>query len=139
MRDKDKSNDELLRELSELKHKNESLTSLYQKDLSELNRIKSELKYNEIFIESLIKISQYNANTIQEFLDYALDEVIKLTRSKIGYIYFYDENKEEFTLNTWSKDVMKECSVLNPQTIYQLEKTGIWGEVVRQRKNYYYK
>ena len=29
---------------------------------------------------------------------------------------------------------MKECGVLNPQTIYELDKTGIWGEVVRQRK-----
>lgn len=29
---------------------------------------------------------------------------------------------------------MEECHVLDPQTKYQLEKTGIWGEVVRQRK-----
>jgi diguanylate cyclase (GGDEF)-like protein/PAS domain S-box-containing protein len=30
--------------------------------------------------------------------------------------------------------VMKECSVQDPQTVYQLEKTGFWGEAVRQRK-----
>ena len=29
---------------------------------------------------------------------------------------------------------MKECNVLDPQTCYQLAKTGIWGEAVRQRK-----
>ncbi|MFH0993784.1 MAG: diguanylate cyclase [bacterium] len=41
---------------------------------------------------------------------------------------------KEFSLNSWSKAVMKECAVVNPQTLYALEKTGIWGEVVRQRK-----
>lgn len=29
---------------------------------------------------------------------------------------------------------MKECLVTNPQTIYELDKTGCWGEAVRQRK-----
>jgi light-regulated signal transduction histidine kinase (bacteriophytochrome) len=29
---------------------------------------------------------------------------------------------------------MKECSVVEPQTTYALDKTGIWGEAVRQRR-----
>ena len=29
---------------------------------------------------------------------------------------------------------MEECRVMEPETIYELEKTGIWGEGVRQRK-----
>jgi two-component system, sensor histidine kinase and response regulator len=67
-------------------------------------------------------------------LDVALDEAIRLTLSKIGYIYFYDDRKKEFTLNTWSKDVMKECTISQPPMVYQLERTGIWGEAVRQAK-----
>ncbi|HZU85971.1 MAG TPA: GAF domain-containing protein, partial [Anaerolineaceae bacterium] len=39
-----------------------------------------------------------------------------------------------FILNTWSKGVMDECAVVNPQTCYELEKTGVWGEAVRQKK-----
>lgn len=31
--------------------------------------------------------------------------------------------------------MLPQCSVINPQTIYQLDKTGIWGEAVRQRKD----
>jgi signal transduction histidine kinase len=58
-----------------------------------------------------------------------------LTSSRLGYIYFYDENTEEFELNTWSKQVMPECHVIDPQTKYHLDKTGLWGEVVRQRKS----
>lgn len=29
---------------------------------------------------------------------------------------------------------MPACTVANPSTIYKLEKTGIWGEAVRQRR-----
>ncbi len=93
-----------------------------------------EIEFNNQRLESLFKISQYQTNSIQELLDFALSEAIKLTNSKIGYIYFYDEQDKHFVLNTWSKDVMKECRVMNPQTIYDLDKTGCWGEAVRQRR-----
>lgn len=82
----------------------------------------------------MVNIYQYNANNIQDFLDYALNEAIALTSSKIGYIYFYDEVKREFTLNSWSRDVMKGCEVADPQTCTALNQTGIWGEAVRQRE-----
>lgn len=70
----------------------------------------------------------------QEQLDYVLHEALKLTESRHGYIYLYDEEKRQFTLNSWTKDVMQECDIVEKQSIYQLDKTGIWGEVVRQRK-----
>ena len=85
-------------------------------------------------LESLFQISQLNTDSIQELLDFVLHEAVNLTESKIGYIYFYDEIKRQFSLNTWSRDVMKECRVMNPQTIYKLDDTGCWGEAVRQRK-----
>ncbi len=89
--------------------------------------------YNER-LESLLRVSQFPTNSIQELLDFSLSEVINLTESKIGYIYFYNETTKQFTLNTWSKEVMPNCSVVNPQSVYDLDKTGCWGEAVRQRK-----
>jgi PAS domain S-box-containing protein len=93
-----------------------------------------EIELNNQRLESLLKISQYQTGSIQELLDFALNEAIILNNSKIGYIYFYNETNKQFILNTWSKDVMKECTVMNPQTVYDLDKTGCWGEAVRQRK-----
>lgn len=85
-------------------------------------------------LKSLVKILEYKSNSVQEILDYALSEAIKLTSSRFGYIYYYNEEKEEFILNSWSNEVMKECEIVDPQTCYELNKTGIWGEAVRQRK-----
>jgi len=103
-------------------------------DITERKRAEEELKLNEARLASLLRISQYSSTSIQKLLDYALDEAIALTGSKIGYIYFYDETTQQFTLNTWSKGVMQVCSIAERQAIYQLQETGIWGEAVRQAR-----
>jgi PAS domain S-box-containing protein len=103
-------------------------------DITEIKEAVEELRLREERLKSLVDILQSRHDSVQEFLDLALNEAIKLTESKIGYIYHYNETRKEFALNTWSKDVMKECAITEPQTVYMLEKTGIWGEAVRQRK-----
>lgn len=93
-----------------------------------------ELKRNYARLELMQEVSQCHAENVQELLDFTLDKVVALTESSIGYIYHYNEEDQQFVLNTWSKDVMAACRVTEPQTIYHLEKTGLWGEVVRQRR-----
>lgn len=94
----------------------------------------TNLKLNLYRNESLIRVMSNQSTSIAAFLDYALLEAINLTQSDIGYIALYDEEKEEFTLNSWSNKVMEACTITEKQTLYHLEKTGFWGEVVRQKK-----
>jgi diguanylate cyclase len=70
----------------------------------------------------------------QAQLDYVLHEALKLTESQFGYIYLYDEEKRQLTLNSWTNGVMEACAVEEKPTTYDLTNTGLWGEVVRQRK-----
>ncbi len=116
---------------------NDKLSSIQTtiEDITERKKAEIESQLNLDRMRSIINILQNPAESEQEFLDYALDEAIKLTQSKIGYIYFYSEDTQQFTLNTWSDGIMEECAITKPQTIYELEKTGLWGEAVRQRKS----
>jgi PAS domain S-box-containing protein len=104
------------------------------RDVTARKIFEDEIKLDEARLESLLSINQHSTENIQDLLDFTLAEAIKLTESKIGYIYLYDEDKEEFALNTWSKEVMAQCAVVEKKTIYQLSKTGLWGEAVRQRQ-----
>jgi|GEM_PF-1075036 len=123
----------LIRQMYQYKRQTE-LEKQVQERTSALLETSQELAWNEERLQALLDISKCPATTIQELLDYTLEKVIRITGSTIGYIYLYHEDLQQFVLNTWSKGVMPSCSVANPQTVYQLEKTGIWGEVVRQRK-----
>ncbi len=104
------------------------------RDISERKKAQEMIRKNEQRLESLLRITQYQAKSTQDFLDYALDEAIRLTDSRLGYIYFYDDGEKKFSLNTWSKEVMKECTVVGAPNVYDLDKTGIWGEAVRQAR-----
>jgi len=85
---------------------------------------------NRIITECMIKPFE----NVQEQLDYALHEAVKLTDSQYGYIYLYDEESKELILNSWTNGVMPDCAVAEKLTRYSLEKTGFWGEVIRQSK-----
>ncbi len=105
-----------------------------KQDITERKQVEEITKLEEARLRSVLKISQHPSAPMRELLDLALGEAIALSGSKFGYLYYYNEDTKEFTLHAWSRDVMKECTIREPQTIYQLEKTGLWGEAVRQRK-----
>jgi len=94
----------------------------------------SELQRNYERLQLMQEVAQYHATTVQKLLDFSLEKVIALTESRIGYIYHYSEEKEQFILNSWSRDVMAACTVAESQTVYNLDKTGLWGNVVRERR-----
>ncbi|SFM29056.1 PAS domain S-box protein [Methanolobus profundi] len=114
--------------------KEKDLLCLVIHDITELKKVEEELLLEEARSTSIIEILRSKHGSIQDLLDFALNESIKLTKSKIGYIYYYSEKRKQFTLNTWSKNVMNDCGIVEPQTVYDLDSTGIWGEAVRQRK-----
>ncbi|MBI5680968.1 MAG: PAS domain S-box protein [Methanobacterium sp.] len=103
-------------------------------DLTEIKQYEEELEQNQVRLKSLVRILQYKAESVQDFLDYALNEAIQLTESKLGFIYHYYEDKKEFVLDSASRDDRKDVSGIDYNMIYKLENVGIWGEAVRQRK-----
>lgn len=114
--------------------KKQALVIVSITDITELKRIEKEIYKNNQRLESLLKIAQLEVENADELYTESLDAAIKLTDSKIGYIYYYDEKTELFTLNTWSESVMDVCTIAEKQRVYELNKTGIWGEAVRQRR-----
>lgn len=106
----------------------------FLRDITERKRFEDAIQRDAARFASLLRIFEYQFESTQSLLDFSLHEAITLTSSKIGYIYFYDEILRRFTLNTWSREVMQECSIAECQPTSELDNTGLWGEAVRQRK-----
>jgi PAS domain S-box-containing protein len=104
------------------------------RDISERKQMEVIRKRTQDRLESLIKISQFKPGFTRDLLYFALEEMIRLTDSKMGYLYFYNENLKELSISCWSKEVMKSIFMKSIPGVYPLDKTGILGEPVRQRK-----
>lgn len=105
------------------------------------NRIKSENEFlsrqkKQLFsLSKIIMLSGLGDRPDADVCDQIVGAIVELTESQYGYLYFYDEETELFTLHGWSEQVLADCKVVDPQSRYALKKTGFWGEVVRQRRS----
>jgi PAS domain S-box-containing protein len=103
-------------------------------DITDRKKVEHEILMHNERLQSLLRIANQRSTNVKELLDFALHEAINLTESKFGYIYTYNEDTKVFRLNSWSKEVHRNCKVVEPGTIYELDKTGCWGDAVRFRK-----
>lgn len=104
------------------------------RDITDKIEYENRLKQDLAIKEKLVELINGGHHSVDEFLHGTLDLVISFTASNIGYIFLYDEEKEEFLLHSWSESVLAECRIKDQKRLYYLGDIGLWGEVVRQRK-----
>ncbi len=103
-------------------------------EIKERERVEEELKLNEARLEALLELNSLNYKSLREIADFSLDKCVVLTGSHIGFLGFMTKDESEFTIHAWSKDVMKECAVIDKPIHYSIKDAGLWGDAVRQRK-----
>jgi diguanylate cyclase (GGDEF)-like protein/PAS domain S-box-containing protein len=101
-------------------------------DITERKMADDALKMNEDRIQSLLKLHQIKFNTEKEIVDFALEEVVRLTRSTGGYLHFFNEDEQTIQLYSWSEEVMKTCVAVQGQH-YPLDSAGIWADSARTK------
>ncbi len=102
-------------------------------DITGRKKAEEQIRLNEARLQSLLDISQYKSKGLQDFLDFALNEAIKLTGSKIGWFGFYQKGDETLNVNTWSREVMEQCRIPEKTLLFPLKNAGIWAEGIRRR------
>lgn len=105
-----------------------------EQEMSLRSQAERKVGKNQLRAEKLLEISRISVADEKDFYDRVLAAALELTDSPIGYLFFYDETTRRFTLHAWSREVMDLCSINEEQIIFELDKTGLWGEAVRQRK-----
>ncbi len=104
------------------------------RDVTVRRQAESALHLNEARLEALLNLNLMLEASVYEITDFALEEGVKLTHSRVGYLAFMNEDETVLTMFSWSKDAVTQCAVEERSLVYLVEETGLWGEVVRQRK-----
>ena len=92
------------------------------------------LRLEQSRLEALLHLGQLTDAPMQEITDFALEQAVRLTESKIGYLAFMNEDETGLTMHSWSRTAMQQCAIIDKPIVYPMETTGLWGEAVRQRK-----
>jgi PAS domain S-box-containing protein len=104
------------------------------RDISGRKRTEESLRLNESRLETLLRLNEMTGASVNQITDFALEEGVRLTKSKIGYLAFMNEDETVLTMHAWSKSAMDECQMREKPQVYPLGLTGLWGETARQRK-----
>ncbi len=67
----------------------------------------------------------------REFCDYAMDQAVALTRSKIGFFHKISDDQKEIILTAWNGEALKGCTAAY-DTHYPIEVAGNWVDCIRQ-------
>jgi PAS domain S-box-containing protein len=104
------------------------------RDISERKRAEAELRLDDQRMEALLHLNQMTHASLQEITSFAMEEAVRLTQSRIGYLAFANEDESVLTMYAWSRSAMAECAMEYKPIVYPVADTGLWGEAVRQRK-----
>ena len=102
--------------------------------ITSIKNLEEARRLNESRLEALWQLGQTTTASLPEIAEFALEEGVKLTKSKVGFVGFMGENRTVLTIQAWSGEVMKQCAVHQQPLVFPLEKAGLWAEAVRQKK-----
>lgn len=71
--------------------------------------------------------------SVREQLDHVLRVALELAESQHGFVFLCDEGFRTLTLSAWTEGALGACG-LDANATYQIEGTGSWSEMVRQKK-----
>ena len=104
------------------------------RDITERKETEELIKLNEARLEALVKLGQMIREPINAITDYALEEAIRLTKSRIGYLAFTNEDESILAIHSFSKTAMEQCRLVDKALLFTVETTGLLVEPIRQRK-----
>jgi len=137
MDDKDKSKEQLLHDLSKLRRR---IAGLEQgiSERGECERAVKELrKEAERGIHLLQLYEKASQLTDKELYDFALDKVVYLTDSEIGFFHLVSDDQKDIILTTWNRGALKNCTA-SYATHYAIDLAGNWVDSVRLKQSIVY-
>ena len=103
-------------------------------NITNSKQIEEELKLNELRMKTLLELYSMTHATKLEITRFLLDEGLKITKSKYGFVGLMNEDESVLSIDAWSREVMVDCGISDKPILYPIDQAGIWAEAVRQHR-----
>lgn len=101
---------------------------------SELARANEALRLDESRLETLVELSQMTEASVRQISDFVLEQQVRLTVSKFGWLAFLNEDETILTPYTCSKAGRKKCTIIDKPARVPVDEAGIWADAIGERK-----
>lgn len=91
-----------------------------------------ELRFNEMRLEALLELNERTHASIQEMIEFAFEQMIRLTKSRFGYLAFEDQEGIMYTADPANRLLGEKHLAWNLSNGFNKETMGFWGEAVHQ-------
>ncbi|HEX3001388.1 MAG TPA: PAS domain S-box protein, partial [Methanoregula sp.] len=125
------------RDEEELRAVNEELAASgdeLREQYEELAASGRRIRESELRLKYMLGFYEHAEKGDEDLRSYAVEGACIITESPLAYLAFMNKDESELTMYAWSKSAMAECAMVDKPIIYKTEKTGLWGEAVRQRR-----
>lgn len=106
------------------------------RDITERKRTEMRLLQESSLHQSMEALSRnlLQAESIQDIADLVLDESLRISESKYGYVGFIDAGSGALISPTLTRDIWDQCAVLDKTVIFE-KFTGLWGWVLINKRS----
>jgi PAS domain S-box-containing protein len=93
----------------DLRSSRDEMEKRVMKRTSELSRSHETLRLEESRLEALLELNRISGSSLQEIADYVLDQQIRLTGSKVGFLGLMNHEETLFTVSSFSLGLKEQC------------------------------
>jgi PAS domain S-box-containing protein len=106
------------------------------RDITQRKQTEQLARLEEKRLQSIIKITQHKSEDLDAWLHFTLDEMVALSDSEFGVIFYFDDEKQEFFNSTLSKNEgIHRIQAPSPMRFpLQVSESGFWSIPVLQNK-----
>lgn len=112
-------------QFAELSHK---ITRAIEKREAE-----EQLCLDEQRLEALVDFYEKSGMPFPDFMDYAIEEVTRISGSRYGFIALVDESEDHLSMYGWSQQALKDNRIPDMDKDFVLHETGVWTDAIRKR------
>ncbi len=94
----------------------------------------SYIQMNEVRLRLLYEVASFDASDDQGLLDFVLEQSVRLTQSRCGFLVQYDEGETLFTLMSQFGESTGPCPVAERKQEFRMAEAGVWAEVVGRKQ-----
>ncbi len=115
-----------------------AMTLLWNRSLKvQVSQRTEESKLNEMRLEALLKLNNFDYDSMEKVMEFAFKEAVRLTKSCFGYLAFAGQDGIVYCIDSsqkYSSAKEPEDSFHYSSAGFPIETMGLWGDAINEKK-----